>query len=252
MTAQFADEIRYRGRLYAITAVDGHGLFDAAEHGLEPGMLSTACWRGIWCRYALRHGRLTLTAVQLARSTTPARRLFGVKPRVSPARDVHPGAWHYRRLDAPIPFTGRLLVGAGHVDVGRLAMGFLPAWLYQRVHELHFTKGRLTSTHNRSTQIARVRHHLGAEGLRPRTDETVRRGCTAPFRWTSPIAGPIPNQRPPPRTPGRTGPDKIESQSPPAVRSCDRSPAGQSRILAARPDPLGTPRTGDISVRMSR
>jgi len=174
MTAQFADEIRYRGRLYAITAIDGHGLFDAAEHGLEPGMLSTACWRGIWCRYALRHGRLALTTVQLGRSTTPAKRLFGVKPQVSPARDMHPGAWHYRRLDAPIPFTGRLLIGAGYVDVGRIAMGFMPAWLYQRVHELHFAKGRLTSTHNRSTQLARIRHHLGADGLRPRTDETRR------------------------------------------------------------------------------
>ena len=50
MTGQFPDELRYRGRLYAITAVDGRGLFDAREHGLEPGMLSTACWRGVWCR----------------------------------------------------------------------------------------------------------------------------------------------------------------------------------------------------------
>jgi len=199
MTAQLADEIRYRGRLYAITAVDGHGLFDAAEHGLEPGMLSTACWRGIWCRYALRHARLALTAVQLGRSTAPARRLFGVKPRVSPARDVHPGAWHYRRLDAPIPFTGRLLVGAGYVDVGQLAMGFPPAWLYQRVHELHLTKGRLTSTHNRSPQLARVRHHLGAEGLQPRTDETrqawVHRTFSLDFTYSWPDP---PTRRPPP------------------------------------------------------
>lgn len=172
MTAQVPDEIRYRSRLYAITAVDGHDLFDPVAHDLEPGMLSTACWRGTRCRYAVSRGRLTLTAVQLGRSNAPARRLFGVKPGVSPARDMHPGAWHHRRLAVPIPFTGRLLIGAGYVDVGRHAMGFPPAWLYQRVHELRFALGRLTSTHNRSTQLAMVRHRLGADGLHPRPGET--------------------------------------------------------------------------------
>lgn len=171
MTAQFPDEIRYRGRLYAITAIDGRGLFDAVEHGLEPGMLSTACWRGVWCRYAVRRGRLTLMAVQLGRSTAPARPLFGVAPHQSSQRDRHPGAWQYHRLDAPIPFTGRVLIGAGYVYLGRPAMGFAPAWLYERVHELCFTRGRLTSTHNRSAQLAMVRHRLGTEGLQPGPDE---------------------------------------------------------------------------------
>jgi hypothetical protein len=172
VTGQFPDEIRYRGRIYAITAVDGHGLFDPADHGLEPGMLSTACWRGVWCRYAVRHGRLLLTSVQLGCSNAPASRLFGVRPRVSPATDIYAGAWHYRRLDTAMAFTGRLLIGSGYMDVGRLAMGFPPAWLYERVHELRFTAGRLTATQNRSAPIAMVRHRLGADGLRPGPDET--------------------------------------------------------------------------------
>ena len=172
MTVQLPDEIRYRGRLYAITAVDGHGLFNPAGHGLEPDMLSTACWRGSWCHYALRHGRLILTTVQLGRSTAPPNPLFGVKPRVSPATDIHPGAWHYRRLDTAMAFTGRLLIGHGHLHVGRLAMGFPPAWLYQRVHELRFTAGRLTSTQNRSIAVAMIRHRLGADGLQPGPGQT--------------------------------------------------------------------------------
>jgi hypothetical protein len=190
MTAQVADEIRYRGRRYAITAVDGHGLFDANEHGLEPAMLSTACWRGVWCRYNVSHGRLILSAVQLGRSTAPARRLFGVKPQVSPGRDMHPGAWQYRRLDAPISFTGRLLIGAGYTSIGRLNMGFAPAWVFERVHELHFVKGRLTSTHNRSTQLAMVRHRLGADGVRPGPDEDrgtwVKRTFSLDFAYSWP------------------------------------------------------------------
>jgi hypothetical protein len=199
MTAQFPDQLRYRGRLYAITAVDGHGLFHAGDHGLEPGMLSTACWRGVLCRYALRHGLLTLTSVLLGRSAAPAGRLFGVKPRVSPATDLHPGAWQYRRLNKPIPFTGRLLIGHGYVYVGRLAMGFIPAWLYERVHELRLVDGRLVSTRNCSVPIAMVRHRLGAQALGPRPDESsgtwVDRTFSLDFDYSWPSSSP--SDRPP-------------------------------------------------------
>jgi hypothetical protein len=196
MTAQLADEIRFRGRLYAITAVDGDGLFAATDHDLRPGMLSTACWRGYWCRYTLRRGFLTLTTVHLGRASPsgPASRLFGVKPHVVPAPAIDAGAWQYRRLDARIPFTGRLLVGAHHIHVDRLAMGFAPAWSYRRVHELRFTQGRLTSTHNRSAQLATVRARLGAEALRPAAGETteawIHRAFSLDFRYSWPPVRP--------------------------------------------------------------
>lgn len=44
MSAQIPDEIRYRGRLFALTAVEGVGGFDPAEHGLNPRPAGTACW----------------------------------------------------------------------------------------------------------------------------------------------------------------------------------------------------------------
>jgi hypothetical protein len=53
-------------------------------------------------------------------------RLFGVKPRLTDRRQPHAAAWDYRRLDVPVLFTGRLLVGAGYIDVGRIGMGFFP------------------------------------------------------------------------------------------------------------------------------
>jgi hypothetical protein len=43
MTTQISDEVQYLQTSYAVTAVDGVGLFDPAGHGLTPGPLSTAC-----------------------------------------------------------------------------------------------------------------------------------------------------------------------------------------------------------------
>lgn len=193
MTAQISDQVRYRGRLYAITAVEGHGLFDLAEHGIEPQMLSTACWRGTWCRYAVRRGHLKLVTLQLARSSTPKTSIFGVKPHTSPPQDIHDGAWLYH-LDAAIAFSGRLLVGADFHPVGYLNMGFMPAWLYERVHELHFVRGRLISTHNRSVALAGVRHRIGPEGLGPAVGEAsgdwIDRTFSLTFDYSWPTSAP--------------------------------------------------------------
>jgi hypothetical protein len=122
VTTQIPDEVRYRGRWYAVAAVDGVGLFDPAASGLEPGPLSTGCYRGCRCWYTVRAGRLRLQRVEMGRpeSRSAVVRLAGVKPRVVARRDLHPGAWDYRRLDLDQPFTGRLLLGAAYVDVGRI------------------------------------------------------------------------------------------------------------------------------------
>jgi hypothetical protein len=171
VTAQLADEVRYRGRWYAVAAVDGAGLFDPVEHGLVPGPLSTACWRGYRCWYSVRRARLGLHAVEVGQSerSAPGRspRLCGVAPWVVDRREVHGGAWCYRGLRAPVRFTGRLLLGHGFVYVGRLNMGFLPAWLYRTVHEVRFAEGRLVRVRNRSLELAVVRERLGSAGLRP-------------------------------------------------------------------------------------
>jgi len=176
VTGQIPDEVRYRGERYAITAVEGMGLFDPADHGVTPGPLGTGCWRGFQCRYRIRQGRLLLYDVHIGRpedGDTP-RPLFGV-------RAVHAGRYFlfsdglvYRFLKAPVPFSGRLLLCAGYMHVGYLHMGFNPAWLYSRVHEISFEAGRVTSRHDRSAALAAARDRLGQDGLRPAPGEPGR------------------------------------------------------------------------------
>jgi hypothetical protein len=70
------------------------------------------------------------------------------------------GVQVFRGLAVPVAFTGRLLIGAGYVDIGRLHMGFHPAYGFQRVWELAFEAGRLTAAHERSADLAAARERL--------------------------------------------------------------------------------------------
>jgi len=111
VTAQFQDEIDFQSVRYAITAIDGDGLFDPSDHGLHPRALSTARWRGHVCTYRVEQAALLLSGLEIGLSADEhptAPRLFGSEPSHGPENSWHPDASFYR-LAAPIDFTGRLL-----------------------------------------------------------------------------------------------------------------------------------------------
>src|SRR5262249_28985845 len=146
------DQVLFEGNSFAVTAVDGTGLFDPTAHGLEPRPASTACYRGDVCRYAVVERRLVLQELELAPQAEPPR-LGGVEPR----DDGHWGS-RYQGLGISVAFTGRLLIGNGDVDdLPYLNMGFWPAWMYSEVHELTFQAGALLVAADRSAELAAVR-----------------------------------------------------------------------------------------------
>jgi hypothetical protein len=186
MTRQFPDEVRYQDRQYAITAVDGTGLFDPGTHGIQPGPLSTACYRGFVSSYLIEDDRLVLDALELGRDEDPPvlHELFGVTPRLADETAIHRTAICYERLAAPVEFTGRLLLGAEYLHLGYLNMGFLPAWLYEWVQELTFDGGQLTAAYDRSAEVSAVRRRIGEEGLRPPEGMPVREWIEQTFSLT--------------------------------------------------------------------
>ncbi|GAA1513437.1 hypothetical protein GCM10009827_030010 [Dactylosporangium maewongense] len=168
MTGQLPDEVLHDGEWHAVTAVDGAGLFDPAGHGIEVTAMSTACWRGFVCRYRVDAGRLLLQDAELgAPATAPPVPLFGVLPGHSAYPKGLRGRWSYSDVDAPVAFTGRLLVGAGIAGIGFLHMGFRPAYGYERVAELRFDGGVRTAAHDRSAELAEVRRRLSEACSRP-------------------------------------------------------------------------------------
>ncbi|WP_327003932.1 hypothetical protein OHA72_54265 [Dactylosporangium sp. NBC_01737] len=166
VTGQFADEVMHDDAWHAITAVDGTGLFDAAEHGFSPRMMSTACHRGSLCKYRIDARRLVLHAAEIgAAPGTPPVPLLGVEPGRSAYPEAFRGQLSYVDLNAPVGFTGRLLIGAEPVSIGYLHMGFRPAYGFARVWELAFDGGALTAAADRSADLAEVRSRL--VGTRP-------------------------------------------------------------------------------------
>jgi hypothetical protein len=185
MTMQIPDEVQYKQISYAITAVDGTGLFDPAEQGVTPGPLSTGCWRGFHCAYRIHNDLLKLETVVMGMPDGQAVGvLFGSKPVRAGRKSIHRGALLYQRLSAPIPFTGRLLLGADPVHIGYLNMGFLPAWLFSHVCEVVFASGRVAAIHDRSDALADVRQRLGNDGLRPADHESTQRWVRKTFSLT--------------------------------------------------------------------
>ncbi|MET7394071.1 hypothetical protein ABZS66_11300 [Dactylosporangium sp. NPDC005572] len=163
MTGQFADQVEWRGEPFGVTAVDGSGLFEAA--GAQP--TSTACYRGYIASYRVDDGRLVLAELETGPAYDGAH--LGVPP-VEGRRGVQV----YRGLAVPVAFTGRLLIGGGYVDIGRLHMGFRPAYGFQRVWELAFDAGRLTTAQERSAELAAVRERLATTRPGPADGEPTR------------------------------------------------------------------------------
>jgi hypothetical protein len=166
MTSQIADQVIFEDEQYAITAIDGTGLFHPAEHGYEPRFLSTGCYRGFVCTYAVVADRLLLRALELGSEAEPAP-FDGVRPQL-----VEYEGWQYDGLNRPVAFTGRLLIGAGRPDVRpRLHMGFWPAWMFDQVRELTFRNGQLLTATDCSAELAAVRASVADLATEPSNGE---------------------------------------------------------------------------------
>lgn len=168
MTAQIHDQVRYQGRLLDIAGINGRGLFDPNQHGFDPAMLHTACWRGFYCLYKATD-QLELETLHIGRSQDQ---------QAPPPLFNTPGRWlpdqHCFRFDfqhAPIPFSGGLLLGGDFIDEMYVHMGFHPAYKFRVVHELIFEDGRLSEARDRSEDMAAFREDIAERPLRPENFE---------------------------------------------------------------------------------
>lgn len=188
MTGQISDTIEYEGKAYELCAVYGSRPFDPEAHGFRPedGPL-TACWRGHIVKYRIADDRLRVASVVIwpREGSAVPQTLFGKPPvtdaRVSPRGSGRGGRWRslfgrlsavsirtgptrleFVELDAPVEFTGRLLLGDAFMDCLYVHGGFQMPWRYRALYELGFEGGRLVGALDRSRDIARVRRWLFA------------------------------------------------------------------------------------------
>ncbi len=211
MTAQISDEVIYRGKSYGIAGINGSGLFDPSEHGLNPAMISTACWRGYHCTYEVADGLLLLTKVNIGlggEDLASAERgegplLFGKVPRRytihGRAENVRTGevktSWEssdflVEGLRERIAFSGGLLLGRGFIREMYVHMGFHPAYKFREVHELLFEEGRVVKEADRSAEVAEFREMVADRPLGPTDPENreeierwVKQCFSLEYKW---------------------------------------------------------------------
>ena len=142
MTAQIGDTVIYQGKAWDLAELSGEGLFDPAAWGLPLVPMTSACWRGHVCRYEVKDGALYLAGLRLALGRA----------------GTNLGTFEAAELtQAPLPFTGRLILARQPVARLQGNMGFPPAWTYRRVRELRFRRGRLAGEQDVSANMAAVR-----------------------------------------------------------------------------------------------
>lgn len=171
MTAQMSDRFIYRQTDYELAGINGDGLFDPAQHGLNPIATCTSCWRGFHCKYEIRDSQLLLRTLRITHGVrerdseriADAPALSGRRP-VRATEEFPIFRSIYEDVDLLVPFTGGLLLARGFIEALYVHMGFHPAWKFREVHELLFDRGRLTQATDRSAEMAKLREDVEGRG----------------------------------------------------------------------------------------
>lgn len=191
MTAQINDSIVYADLHFSIAGINGDGLFEPEQIGLEVRTLSTACWRGFYCEYSVDEGHLYLTRLTVGLSECDASlaergegpEYFGTKPQRDKyefvdAMTLKKGTdwddWYFAGFRHPIHFSGGLLIARGFIEEMYVHMGFHPAYKYREVHELVFADGALQSAGDCSQQMKEFREVVADRPQSP-SDPTDRK-----------------------------------------------------------------------------
>lgn len=134
-------------------------------------MMSTACWRGYICSYAIDESQLLLQGLVFRNESDIYPELNGVKP----SRKNLMRAGEYEGLNEPCLYTGGLLIASGFIRDLYVHMGFHPAWKFEVVHELLFDGGKLTSERDCSKLMSDFRQEMAGAKLKPDQTEDRKR-----------------------------------------------------------------------------
>ena len=181
MSAQIGDIYKYQGKEYTVVALSSSIMFDPKDFGLEPHASSSACWRGYWCEYSIENDEIKLKDLYLfnrdnnypplnGKEVSPQEfeelECYG-KKRKKPKKatlPAHFGHRHYKDVDMPIAYTGRILLGDGFMQEYYIHMGFQRGWAYRKLIELVFEEGILLECNDLSHIAKTQREAIKANG----------------------------------------------------------------------------------------
>lgn len=111
MTVQITDKLLYDVELYDLIEYKGEKLLDLSEYGLTPTMMHTACYRGYYANYAIIEDQLIMQRLTVKDAQGEYNQIDGV----SPVPDSFGCAYVYDGLNAPMTFSGSILIAKDRI-----------------------------------------------------------------------------------------------------------------------------------------
>ncbi len=156
MTAQVPERVRFEGVEYQLTAVECNWPFSPGDHGFEPEMIHTACYRGFICLYAVdSEDKLVLDELHINQLDRPGEWLG-----VEPEEDGKEGCLVYRGVDYPIEYSGGIIISTDFIDSLYIHMGYQSPYAFETVKELIFQEGELQEAEDHSEFMAEIREAM--------------------------------------------------------------------------------------------
>lgn len=165
MSAQICDIYKHENKQYTLIALSGKPPFNPKDYGMEPQKSSNACWRGYWCQYIIEDGMLTLDELYLCNHDGNYPLINGVSAseeefvettvygkRTEEKHMIPKYAGHraYKKINLPLSFTGKILVGKDIISDYYMRVEFQRYWAYKRLIEFLFEDGILVEINDYS------------------------------------------------------------------------------------------------------
>lgn len=166
MTAQIPDTIIYEGDKYELIGMAGGDLISPEQFGMEPEMISTACYRGYYATYELTDEGLYLRELTLHERNQKYVAIDGVIPE----EGEHEAT--YRGLSIHVPFSGKLRLAKDFIRDLYIHMGFQKPTAFRTVYDVTLEEGSIVALVDRSKEMEEKR---GAFKERYETEDLVRR-----------------------------------------------------------------------------
>ncbi|GAA0134923.1 hypothetical protein YSY43_17630 [Paenibacillus sp. YSY-4.3] len=156
MTAQISDEIIYQGHSYSLIGIEKEWPFDPKKHGFKPIMISTACWRGYYSKYAIVGMDLLLSEFTTGLEDDPPvwRDIRAKKV------DRVGEAWTYNNVNLELDYSGGIIIARNFIREFYLHMGFHCPHCYEIVCELIFEKGKLVRVKDFNEKVKSIRERI--------------------------------------------------------------------------------------------
>lgn len=151
MTAQISDKFLFKGDQYSLIGMRGTILAHLLEFGMEPTMLSTACYRGFYATYEITEENLYLRELTLRERNKNYLDIGGIEPTMEEYQAT------YHDLHEVVSFTGKIRLAKELIRGLHINMGYQKTSSFKTILDITVMSGRVAMIKNRSQEMEQIR-----------------------------------------------------------------------------------------------